>query len=471
MKKSALALSVSLGVISVMGLTGCGGGGNDSSATGAVTVKSMTVPVAGFQTLQDRSHSVASRAMSANSAVLPDDQASRYVYRNATTNEVGSVHFTGEEASTDDVVTMPTLMIERIVDINPNFSAINFDQVSVAYGDATATGKYTLILDKRTGTLYSLLENGKPTYVDMQAEKEVWYTHTSHTAMAADPERIYLKPKHGSPYQLLTAEVEGDAMVLRGITLEGDSGYSMANSHGDILALRDDIGTGGSIINPRLVWVDKTTQQQSVLPLEGGEWAFTTLFEHQDTFFIKQINHGKTFVVTLVDGNVTLTESAWKDTAGTEFMPDINGWAVKRDNYTMNSYCQVTAFNNEAKEFEEVVKEHRVDHAFSVMAGENALFCINSAYAGNDPEAHPQIFRFDTETKQFDSPVTADAGTTLDATERFVVVSDHEVMFYSMRDENGQFTEYYLNLENGEQTQKKTDQLSVMMLQTYPEKG
>ncbi|GEM_PF-5821879 len=457
MKKSLIALSIS----SI--LVGCGGGSSSSenSTPSKTAITKMSSVAAGFQTFQPRNHSVGStsfrmsRAYSGTTQI--DDGESDYVYQNPETGEQASIIFEGE-GETGDAVALPAPEVVMVVDLNENFSAIQFTDVTIHYGGEELTGNYTLIQDKATGSLYPLIEDGQPILVTTEAEHETWVT-SARFSYAADTNGIYFR--HGENKGLHSAKLIGDAFVIE--TLFDD--YVRNNwvlPNGDVVSVPWSQDT----IN----WIDRASAEKYSVSYDFTNR--TNPFIYNETLYIVDTNANEMLALSINETKdaIVETSSGWTTNG---YRTDINNNTVRRGKYEMQPDCSVYKFDPVEQEITQVNAAVAYTHSFAPMAGQNSLYCLHASGDDLNTNSTPTFERFDIIAAELGQPavdsVIASIGNGLNANERMAVINDSEVMFYEYPNSAIGFDEYYVNFDTGLTTKKEVTQATVIKMQTVAE--
>lgn len=413
MKYSLLAISIASTF-----LFGCGGSDNTSKNLPegkALPLTRMTSVQAGFQTFKERnlhpqsSFSVSKAADFTNNEQY-DDGKSAYVYENAQTGEVVSVTFEGKDPATDEASPLPEPKIFSIVDLNSNYSAINFDNVSVEVNGNNYFGRYTLIQDKTTGDLYPLVENEQPIYKAVVAEHEAWITSArfSHTA---DESRIYFR--HGEPspdgnqgLSLHVGELVNGTFVISKI-------FDDYHRNNWVLPNGDVISRPWSANS--LTWIEKENGKEHTFSFDFSE--YTNPFVFEGKLYIVNSSSEQMLELKLNDNVLEPTLTTWVTNG---YNTDANNNTVRRGNYEMQANCAVYLFDTESK----TITQHlmpKANNGFAPAAGQYSLFCLHSE--NDNSNDLPSFTRFDIQDENI-TVVQASSGTKLNANERMSVVSD-----------------------------------------------
>ncbi|MCW8331879.1 hypothetical protein MD588_24060 [Photobacterium sp. SDRW27] len=396
----------------------------------------MTSITPGYQTFQARDVETKAFAKSSN-----NDSA--YVYKSAETGDLQPIDFSGEDPQTNDLVILPAPKIIKVVDINQRYAAMNIDNVAVEVNGKKYVGTYTLIQEKETGAMFPLIEGDVPIYKRIDADHEAWVTAT-HFSYAADDSRIYLR--HGDGKSLHVAENNGDYFVITKIF--------------DDYFRNNWILTDGTVISlpwsrNELIWVDRINGTTNTYNIDLTNT--TNPFVFQGKLHIVNTSTDKMLELTVDSNALTMTDTGW---TAPGYRTDDNNNSVRRSDYEMLSDCSVYKFDTDTKTVLKI-SDREDNSGFTPAAGQHALFCVHSVAEGNQEQ--PLFTQFDTRTESTQT-TPATTGAKIDATERLVVVSDKEIMFY--QDPFGEFTEYYVDFDTNTTTEKQTDSLSVIKMQT-----
>ncbi|MDN3649015.1 hypothetical protein QWZ13_08845 [Reinekea marina] len=408
----------------ILGLMGCNS--EDSNTESLNKQYSMTSLPEGFQTF--------SEADSTNRGTLRSTNEPVYVFKSLTN---GSTDIKFYSSDGEEITSIDTPKILDIRDINQNYAAINIENIDITVGTENYSGNYTLIYDKKTGSLYPLIENNTPIEYRVDAEHEYWYTDTRFSNIA-DTSKLYFR--HTDAKSLHIAELNEGAFIVTKI-FDDYAGYLVVDKDGTILRKN---WSGGDFI-----WVDPETLEQ------------TTLAASTDVrpFLINGQLHGYNQTDNNIyeldrDGlNLTLTSSPW-----TTEEYRVSSYSVKRGNYEMTDECNVFQFNQDTKTIAKVASENQTAGGRkAAAAGNNTLFCL---FGGTTDNSTPKFAAFNLNELKLEL-FNASNGTTVNAGERLSVVSDHELMFYD--NTQGTLTEYYIKIDGTEyQKENSTGRVNVI---------
>ncbi|PMN90217.1 hypothetical protein [Enterovibrio norvegicus] len=437
MRYSVIASWVTLAL-----LTGCGGGDGDPFVVGSSKVVNRMSPVeSGFQTFKSRDHSVS--ALSQGDRQTREIRSSKYVYENPELGASNAITFESVDVETGESETAPSPTVVSVVDLNTQYAAINMKNVTITANGQKQRGSYTLIQNKQSGDLYPLIEDGNAIYKTVVAEHEAWMT-SARFSNVADESRIYMR--HGDGKSLHVAELVNGQFEISPIFNDYFRNNWVLPS-GDVITLPWDVS--------ELTWKEKATGKTFTHAFDNS--ANTLPFIYEDVLYYANLTSGAVYQLTTNGENIGVGTTEW---SANGYQTDANAMSVRRGDYEMTSDCSVYKFDSENKRISRV---HHADLQGGVAsaAGQNSLYCVRKT--GTDDNGLPSIARFDITTQRVDN-IEATSGSVLNAGERFVVVSDEEVMFYQYP--NGSFSEYYVNVETGLTSEKVTSAMSVIKMQT-----
>lgn len=418
-------LSAVVAPVAAFTLFACGPSDNTSNET--YTLTKMTAMADGFQTFSESE--LASRSLNRNAS------DSRYVFQSLSGGTL-PIEFTAVDSAGKSVsVTPPD--IENIRDINDRYAAINMNDLDLSIDGTEYSGTYTVIYDKTDGKLYPLTENNEPLDYKVDAEHEFWYTSTRF-ANIGDDDRLYMR--HSEDKSLYVATRHDSYFEVNRIFGDYQS-TPFADKNGDILRRETD---------NTYTWVSAEDFSKTELT---SDIDVSPMLINDELYGLS----GTSIYKLSRSGSELLTEAtAWTATAS------YNTWGMRarRGDYEMTDYCAVYEFDHVTQAIIEV--EPAVTGSAgrrAVAAGDDVLFCT---YASSDDDT-PKFRAFNTTDESItDFASTEGNGTSLNAGERFTVISDQEIMFYEYP--SNDFTEFYIKT-NGSEHQKAntTGSVSVIM--------
>lgn len=435
-----LRLTQSVMILSSLSLFGCGG--SDGEQTNSpIALTSMTAVAEGYQTFQTK---VTAKVQHSN--IQSASSVEGYVYTQSLyQDDYIDVEFTGVDDKDGQPVTLPAPEISKIVDINTRYSAFNMRNMNIDVAGTFYSGSFTLIQDKETGQLYPLVENGLPIYKRIDADHESWLTKT-HFSNVGDESSLYLR--HGEGKSLHVARFNGAFFSI-------DKVFDDYERNNWVLA-------DGTIVSlewnrQSLTWLSHEKQDHFTVDLTD----YTNPFLYESELHIVNTNTQTLYTLNNVDGELLFTDQGW--TIDTSYLTDANNNSVRRGEYEMLSDCSVYKFDQQSRT---IVKLHSglENSGFTPAAGQRSLFCVYSIIEENH---QPPIFRrFNIDDESL-LETTVLEGHKIDATERLVVISDNELMFYEYPVDN--FHEFYVDFEQNDVSSREVEKTSIVKMQVVAE--
>lgn len=419
---------------SALVLAGCPSNSADGNTSVSQPLYKMSASVEGFSTFTESTNVTRSTPVERTMTLATRTTHSEpsYVFQSLAGGTV-SVRFYGESSDITGVeIAAPEITSVR--DINDQYTAMNFEDVTFMLDDIEHTGEYTLILDKLTGFLYPLTDQGKPILYKVVAEHEGWYNET-RMGFVADDSRLYLR--YSDSKSLHVAELIDNHFQITQI-FDDYRGKFVVDVNGTVFRKNWDGGF------------------QVAMP---PHWTPTPVTSPDaDAFFVLLNNqaHVRTgdalSEVAVVDGALELTSTDWS-------APDLHltELYVTRNDYLMNQDCSIFKFDKDTSTVTRIAAPEASGGRAAAAAANNAMFC---QYGSINDDSTPKFKVFDVSDESL-ALFEATVGTSLHAGERLTVVSDKEIMFYE--DPYGSFTEYYLKT-NGDEFQKVNDTENVSII-------
>ncbi|MEH6451824.1 MAG: hypothetical protein V7782_02170, partial [Psychromonas sp.] len=275
-----------------------------------------------------------------------------------------------------------------------------------------------------------------------QADYLIWNS-TTHYSNVADNEHLYLL--YGDNESLHKASFDQDYFNINQVFDDNLRDYWVLGN-GDIVSKSD--------LDNKITWVSALTDDITYYDNSANYQPFV----HDGKLYAVEGRNMFLFIKTGLVINTILT--TW-ETNGYQTMQN----SVKRNGYEMHPDCSTYYFDQSDTLNPVIVPIAGAmqNSGFVSSAGQNALFCVYAAGL-NDSEL-PQFIYFDTTDLSSDS-ITASAGSVVDAMQRLVVISDNQLMYYSVKKETS-FNEYYINLVDGTEQVKQntTGTVSIIKMQ------
>lgn len=419
-------------------LSACGGSSDDVAPDTVFSLSHMNKVEVGFQTFQQRD-------LAFDGLVTLADE-SRYVYKDRNLAEPDStkpVVFTSENGNATQV---EDLVVLGIYDLSTQYSALSIKNVTVKVDGRYHTGDYIFIQEKSSGTLYPAVVKGDPLLSSNINEEDIWYS-LNRFYNIADQDRIYID-KRGKNELYIATLVNGQFDFTTIFDYQGRDFW--INEEGDILSQSRSRGP--------LEWLS-----------EGTTFPLTYNNDHPEhPGLTPYLYDGEFYALT---GNATLDKSSfriikegllikeiyspWK--ADTQYYSSAN--AARINDYEMKANCDLFYFDEANDRI--TYKNNLGKNGKLAVAGQDSLFCVGAV--SDSDNALPIITKLDTKTEQWKT-VAATEGSLLDASQRFTVISDDEVMFSQAPVDN--FNEYYINVEDSSEEVMSVTEASIVELQT-----
>lgn len=419
---------------SALVLAGCPSDNTNGNTSIGGPLFKMSASIEGFSTFTESSNvsrnAHIERSMSSGSRSTQSN--SNYVFQSLAGGTV-SVQFYGETGdSTAAEIEAPKITSVR--DINDKYTAINFEDVTFMLDDIEHTGEYTLILDKLTGFLYPLTDQGKPILYNVVAEHEGWYNET-RMGFVADDSRLYLR--YSDSKSLHVAELIDNHFQITRI-FDDYHGKFIVDANGTVFRKNWE---GGFQVAMPPNWTPTAVTSPDAA-------AFFVLLNNQ-----AHVRIGDALSeVAVVDGALEFTSTDWS-------APDLllTELYVTRNDYLMNQDCSIFKFDKDTSTVTRIEAPEASGGRAAAAAANNSMF---RQYGSINDDSTPKFKVFDVIDESLEL-FEATVGTSLHAGERLTVVSDKEIMFYE--DPYGSFTEYYLKT-NGDEFQKANNTGNVSII-------
>ncbi|MGR5150053.1 hypothetical protein ACQKP8_26340 [Photobacterium alginatilyticum] len=471
-------------------LTGCGGGGSSDSPadTKRAPVKSMTIPVDGYQTFTKDTGPVAK-------SVAASSGETDYVYRNDANGDelMVDIGFGCEECELQPVVPA----IDRIADINDRYAFQNMTNSTVEWKGLTYFGKFPMILDKHTGELLPIVMDNKPIKFDCNIEIDEPFFSTSLRSTIADGNLYASIMVDGSwktdiPYEeylrsglgLFKAKITPGAFVVERLVPEyfhmTDSSI-MVNQDSIIIAEFTDTSQDSDDDLPAVWYLIDNGKMTDVTDwLNNGQYSnwridngeFSALHGVTDpSSIIRQM------IFTMKwDGTQFVPEATDIEVSGDADNTEVVSLSPMRNNCRITKNAQVDCL--EDNQWKKVAKSSFIDGlggaSEQTFATQDTLFWVdlNNWEGAGYPV---RVFSYSTATKETHELETGiyidqykeDSEVVLSGAN---AISDSKARVYTkhwpLDGSKAYFKEYYINVEAGLVEQVQTDKLTPIGFMT-----
>lgn len=377
---------------------------------------------------------------------IAEEGSSEYVYRDEDNGDdiIVDIGFGCEDCEHEMIE--PT--IDRVFDINEQYSFQNMTNSTVEYKGGTFFGRFPTILDKASGKLYPIVLDGKPIEFDADMEiPEPFYSNDEYSTTIADggiyTDHLKIAPFVTGALHKLVLDEENAFIAVQ---ITPDNAWMninhelLVNDRGHVITMYETMVDGKRIKQWSLfrngVEIPLPNKNSTTLPkyhnwhILGGEFAYAFGDELEVLTVKEWLGETPTFerTGTFIDNrepNVQIQV------------------AVQRGECKMNREPQVVCLEDKSEEGQKqwVVQDDFVSNGFDhydprtkLMASDNILYAIHTYTDDNNHSA--KIAWYDTSKHKTGSTIDTGLYTLNDETQviGMNVVDEHTVRIYKLVD-------------------------------------